>query len=302
MPTEYAIWLRARQAGIGGSDIPAILGLSPWTTRLEVYHSKVDPIPDDIERPSPHESGQAMRFWTGQVFEKHVAELFRLATGFEVSPPPRIEAAGIFLGQADAVVYDGEAAAPLEIKTTNARNADQWGATGSTNIPEHVLVQALFYGFRMQAPYVYVAVLIGGQDFRWYKIHRSARLEALIHEEGEAFWRDHVEPRFPPSPEFHHPATASYLRKHYDHVEEANVVELSDDILDMHLRKKEIAAQIRELKKEQETCQAKILAAMGNAEAGRFFDGSGYRAKMVERKGYTVKGKTFKDLRFVKSL
>ena len=35
-------WLSARRTGIGGSDIAAILGLSPWRTPLDVYRDKVD--------------------------------------------------------------------------------------------------------------------------------------------------------------------------------------------------------------------------------------------------------------------
>lgn len=40
-------FLVSRQQGIGGSDIPAILGLSSWANALDIYYSKTRPITDE---------------------------------------------------------------------------------------------------------------------------------------------------------------------------------------------------------------------------------------------------------------
>jgi predicted phage-related endonuclease len=34
-------WLQMRQQGIGGSDIAAILGQSPFKSKLEVFYDKI---------------------------------------------------------------------------------------------------------------------------------------------------------------------------------------------------------------------------------------------------------------------
>ena len=34
---ERTAWLNERRKGIGGSDVAAIIGLSPWTTPLDIY-------------------------------------------------------------------------------------------------------------------------------------------------------------------------------------------------------------------------------------------------------------------------
>ena len=39
---EHAAWLEGRRQGIGSSDAPAVLGLSPWACALDVYSSKVE--------------------------------------------------------------------------------------------------------------------------------------------------------------------------------------------------------------------------------------------------------------------
>ena len=38
---ERTAWLNERRKGIGGSDVAAIIGLSPWTTPLDIYEQKL---------------------------------------------------------------------------------------------------------------------------------------------------------------------------------------------------------------------------------------------------------------------
>ena len=37
---DHALWLEERRKGIGGSDVAAIMGLSPWKTAYQVYQDK----------------------------------------------------------------------------------------------------------------------------------------------------------------------------------------------------------------------------------------------------------------------
>ena len=50
--TERIEWLKARQTGIGGSDVAAILGLSKWKTPLDVYNDKIADTPSEESNPS----------------------------------------------------------------------------------------------------------------------------------------------------------------------------------------------------------------------------------------------------------
>lgn len=38
---QRAEWLEGRRQGIGGSDVAAVLGLSPWKTALDVWNDKL---------------------------------------------------------------------------------------------------------------------------------------------------------------------------------------------------------------------------------------------------------------------
>lgn len=64
---DRAEWLAARRAGIGGSDIGAILGASPWSTPLQVWQSKVEEV-----RELTHEA-----VMVGHALEEGVCNLTR---------------------------------------------------------------------------------------------------------------------------------------------------------------------------------------------------------------------------------
>ena len=70
---ERTEWLEWRRGGIGSSDVPAILGLSPWSSPLKVYMEKRGELPDDDT------STEAMRL--GRLLEPVAGEIFTLETG-----------------------------------------------------------------------------------------------------------------------------------------------------------------------------------------------------------------------------
>jgi putative phage-type endonuclease len=41
MESGRLAWLRYRKGGIGSSDAPVVMGVSPWKTQLELYHDKI---------------------------------------------------------------------------------------------------------------------------------------------------------------------------------------------------------------------------------------------------------------------
>ncbi len=69
-------WLKDRQKGIGGSDSPSVLNISPWKTARELWAEKRGLVPLDQE-PTP-----AMK--RGAVLEHIVADMYAEVTGREV--------------------------------------------------------------------------------------------------------------------------------------------------------------------------------------------------------------------------
>ena len=67
-------WLKERQKGVGGSDVAAILGLSPWRTPYDVYLDKIGEAPKEL-------TSQAAHF--GTKLEATIADEFSERTGIK---------------------------------------------------------------------------------------------------------------------------------------------------------------------------------------------------------------------------
>jgi len=182
-------WLESRKAGIGGSDAPAIVGLNPWSSRFQVYATKLGLI-------GPTEDNEAMR--QGRDFEDYVAERFSEATGIKVRrrnailQHPKYE---WMLANVDRLVV-GENAG-LECKTTSVFNKTDFD---NGNIPPYYYVQCQHYMAVTGADHWYVAVLVLNKSFHWFKVERNEEdIKALIEQE-KMFWNENILKQVTPEP------------------------------------------------------------------------------------------------------
>ena len=72
-------WLAYRRRGIGGSDVAAILGISPFRTARDLYDDKLNiaSVADD--------AGNWVALEMGHLLEPLVARIFAKKTGLDVS-------------------------------------------------------------------------------------------------------------------------------------------------------------------------------------------------------------------------
>ena len=186
-------FLEQRQKGIGGSDVAPILGLSKWSTPLDVYFSKVDPV--KVEEKVPDH----LHF--GNVLESVVADEFERRTGIKVQRRNQMfrdSKEPCLVANIDRYCV-GERAV-LECKTVNAFAKGDWGESGTDEVPEAYILQCLHYMAVTGYHKCFLAVLIGGNEFRWYVVPWRQSLANYAREKCVAFWRDYVEPRTPPPP------------------------------------------------------------------------------------------------------
>ena len=73
-PKNRAEWLKAREDGIGASEVAAVVGLSPWETPFSLWLRKTGQIP-------PLEGNEAMKL--GHLLEPVVVSLWEEATGWK---------------------------------------------------------------------------------------------------------------------------------------------------------------------------------------------------------------------------
>jgi len=182
-----------RRTFIGGSDAPVILGLVGWKTRFELYQEKIgEKEPDDLS--------DVERVQWGIILEDSVAQMYMRRTGKKVrrvnrrvvnqdSPFPSA-------AQIDRHIVGGGV---LEIKTTDASNAAEWGPEGTAEIPPHYYAQVQHQLKDTGDTFAEVAVLIGGNRMRLYLVPRDEEfITDLIAAELE-FWT-FCQLRTPPDP------------------------------------------------------------------------------------------------------
>jgi putative phage-type endonuclease len=173
-------WLAFRKNGLGGSDAAVACGLSKYKSPVELWMEKKG-------NDEPKEAGEAA-YW-GTVMEPHIREEFALRTGLEVKLERSIlqhQEHEFMFANVDGIVDDpAHGLCIFEAKTANAFLQDQWAET----IPDAYHLQVQHYMAVTDFPAAYVAVLIGGNTFRWYYIPRDNDLIALLIRLETRFWQ-----------------------------------------------------------------------------------------------------------------
>lgn len=187
---EHEKWLLYRKQGIGGSDAGAVCGLNPYRTAIQVYYDKTS---DEVEVMD----NEAMR--QGRELEEYVARRFCGASGKKVRRANAMfydENHPFMLADVDRMVV-GENAG-LECKTASPYAEGNWQ---EDKIPLSYQLQCHHYMSVCNADAWYLAVLIYGRDFKYYKIERDEEIiRNLIHMEKN-FWNEHVLKRVIPDPD-----------------------------------------------------------------------------------------------------
>ena len=115
-------WLSYRRRGIGGSDVAALLGISPWRTARDLYYDKLN-----VASVEDEESNW-VALEMGHLLEPLVAKIFERKTGYKIYQIKKMFQHSKHLWMLADVDYfvelpDGTTAI-LEIKTTNYNARD----------------------------------------------------------------------------------------------------------------------------------------------------------------------------------
>ncbi len=188
--------LALRRTGIGASEIGAVAGLDPWRSPVDVYLRKVD------EAASPTSGPQA---W-GNILEPIIGEYyaFQNAVTLVGSDTRRHPTVTWALATPDYLVPPERYG--LEIKVRG--RSDRWDGVP----PLEVQAQAQWSMFVVGYDRWDVAALLGGTEYRQYRVDRDDAFITQLTEAGERFWTQHVVPRVPPPARTTEDAKALYPR------------------------------------------------------------------------------------------
>lgn len=198
-----------RKQGCGGSDVAAIIGLSPYADAFSVWADKLEL----VERPEP-----TIRQRKGKFFESAICAWYSDETGnptewFDttVQHPER----PFMVCTPDAWVLDGSGARVglMDSKLVGFQNYDQWGEPGTDKVPDHYAIQAQWNCSTTEKPWLDLAAALG-DELRVYRIHRDPAIEAVLLEVVERFWKENVLGQTQPPIGATDTATA-YLKKRF---------------------------------------------------------------------------------------
>lgn len=262
-------WLQHRRAGLGGSDIGAILGLSKYRTPVDVWMEKTGRIPGQDETLQ-------MRF--GSYAEDFVAQEYSVKTGRAVQRFKTMlhHPTAPILGNVDRLVIpEGQKRAAhqreirtdrgLECKTASAfatLDDHEWGREGTDQVPASYIVQCTTYMALTKCQLWDLAVLFGNQEVRIYNLKRDAELEEEIVARSEEWWLRHVIADVAPEPICDADIKTLYPR------DKGTVIEATADDLELIAQANELKAQISALESQLDGDRyAGTLGVMGSLKA-----------------------------------
>lgn len=266
-------WLKARTHGLGGSDVGAICGVSPFSSAKQVYFSKTGQYEDSFK---PNEAAKE-RMHFGHMLEPVVADEYVRRTGnkvVDIQCTLQHNEHPWALANVDRLILneDGTIKGILECKTTSEYMNDEWD---SGEILESYIYQLNWYLWILGLEYGAFACLVGGNKFYTYEVYRNDELlNDTIVPTVKNFWFNNVLKLVEPEMQ----ATDTDVAKELygDCVKGSEVIfedEVTDDLVTTI---QDCKAKIKELKKIQEEAENRIKDRMKEKE-------------IAQTRNYTVK-------------
>jgi putative phage-type endonuclease len=214
-----------RHGFIGGSDVAAILGLSPYGSAWSVWLEKVGggTAERSDEMDERLEIGKDAEQFLATVFNRHHADAGEFAMVGQIELEN--EQYPWLRGHADGKVVNALAARNSANPTPHAG----WEAKTDRSfavwdeVPAYYQCQAQTYMLLSGLDHWWFTVGFGGWKVKHYVVAADAEDQALIIKATEAFWNDHVLTGIPPEPDAH-PATTAAIKHHYNTADPDDIV------------------------------------------------------------------------------
>jgi putative phage-type endonuclease len=248
-------WLATRRAGLGGSEVSTLVGLTRYESPYELWLDKTGQVP--LVDDAPSEAAEM-----GTLLEPVVRDRFAAVHGLtvDVIGTYRSQEWPWMIANPDGLCSDG---AGYEGKTCSQWLAHQW-KDGQT--ADHAELQAQWGMAVTGLPAWHVAVLIGGQHNEYRLVERDDELIAVLVDVSRRFWHDHVLTGQPPA-WGGSDAAIRYLTDRYPTAGADTIADIDVDERDeiARLREKSVAAEKAALA-DSEALKNRVRALIGDAE------------------------------------
>lgn len=253
-------WLAWRREGVGGSDVAAVAGLSPWATPLSVWLDKTGRGVETAET-------EPMRW--GNLLEGIVTDEFEIETGLYVHhrqtlaidvehPWRRCTLDGLAADRPPTAssstgLYEGV----VQVKTT------RHGAWET--LPDQYALQVTWEMGVTGLERAWVPTLHHGNAFRIYEVDFDAATFDLLAAMVDRFWRDHVETDVAPAPDGE-AATTSALRDAFT-PGTAGELEADRDLAELLLELQDRRDNVKRAQAAVDLVENAVRLALGTADA-----------------------------------
>lgn len=288
----------SRKDSIGASDVPAILGISPFRTAADIYLEKTTNL-------NEADLSDSMAIRVGET-----VELSLVKHGYDIAVDHFDE---VRLGE---LVYDykvvGDSGAPkhanldgmatdaetgkpylvIEAKTTSV--PEHWGPSWSQKIPPHVYAQVQWQMGLLGVNHSLVVTLLSAYrlELRTYMIPFNQELFKMMCKTCDDFWFGFVETRTKPPMSLPNRSTLNLIQRDPD--KETTITTVAyNDLVRAKERMKAAASSL-------EDCQRAVISELDEFEIGVCDEGI-VTYKEQQKKEYTVKASASRVLRVKKA-
>ncbi len=253
----YEEWLEYRRLGIGGSDASVVCGINRYKSPVELWLDKTGQI-------LPQEAGEAA-YW-GTQLEPFVRAEFTKRTGIEVKQVKELlqsDEYPFMLANLDGICEVPDVGTCIfEAKTASAYKAGEWENT----IPDEYMCQIQHYMAVTGYAGTYIAVLIGGNTFKWRFVERDEELISMLIELESAFW-NHVQDGTPP-PLDGSDASAKFLSERFPVSKPTSQITLPDTAADLLAQYDEACEELESVTERKQRAENLLKEMMGDNEVG----------------------------------
>lgn len=253
---SYEEWLEFRKTGIGGSDASVVCGINRYKSPVELWMEKTG--------RQPHQEAGESAYW-GTQLESIVREEFTKRTEIKIDLCKQLlqsEKFPFMQANLDGVCHDPNYGDCIfEAKTASAFKMSEW----ENSIPDEYMLQIQHYmavtGFKA----AYIAVLIGGNTFRWQLVERDEELITMLIRLESEFWKC-VENDTPPQLDGSD-ASAKFLADKFVECKKAqiNLPSEAEKLIEQY---SEACEKLTELTEQKQLAENKLKEMLGNNETG----------------------------------
>ncbi|MCM1327985.1 MAG: YqaJ viral recombinase family protein [Ruminococcus sp.] len=253
----YEDWLEYRKKGIGGSDASVVCGINKYKSPVELWLEKTGQLPYS-------EAGEAA-YW-GTQLESLVRSEFSKRTGIEVNIVKEIlqhDDYPFMLANLDGTCqHPNYGTCIFEAKTASAYKIGEW----DDKIPDEYMLQIQHYMAVTGYKDAYIAVLIGGNTFKWKFIERDEEIISMLIELEKDFWQ-HVENEVPPALDGSD-ASAKFIEERFPNSISQSKIELPETAENLIAEYNSACEQLEEITEKKLKSENLLKEMLGENEVG----------------------------------